>query len=158
MAIADGVNATSANFNAAFADYDAFYFAYSAIIGSASGCTHATLAAAISDVNITAGSRILVTENYTVNTSAISISKANLVIEFLPGVTYTSGTSATGITIAAAGNRIKGARFSGFTTAISISATFHYNFITECRFASCTNEVVEVDASPNNVILGNITE
>lgn len=156
--IANGVPATAANFNAAFADFDAFYFAYSAIVGSASGCTHATLAAAIADVNVTTGSRILVTEDYTVNTSAISISKANMQIDFLPSVTYTNGTSATGISIDAAGNKIRGARFSGFTTAISIAATFHYNFITECRFASCTNEVTELDSAPNNIILGNITE
>lgn len=156
--IANGVAANAANFNAAFADYGAFAFTYKAIIGSASGCTHLTLAAAISDVLVTAGSRILVTEDYTVDTSSISISKANLQIDFMPGVTYTSGTSATGITIAASGTRIRGARLSGFTTAISISSTFQYNWITECRFATCTNEVVEVDAAPNNVILGNITE
>jgi hypothetical protein len=158
MAISDGVAANAANFNAAFADFGSFALTYKAIIGSSSGCTHATLAAAISDVGIVAGSRILVTENYTVDTSPISISKANLQIDFSPAVTYTAGTSVTGITIDAAGIKIRGGRFSGFTTAISISSTFNYNWITECRFATCTNEVVEVDATPNNVILGNITE
>lgn len=158
MAISNGVAATAANFNAAFADKDAFGLTYHAIVGSSSGCTHANLAAALSDVAILAGSKILVTESQTINTSSISISKNNIEIIGLPAVTYTSGTSATGITIAASGVRIKGLRFSGFTTAISISSTYNYNFITECRFASCTNEVVEVDATPNNVILGTITE
>ena len=159
MAISNGVAATAENFNAAFADYDSFALTYGAIVGSADGCTHATLAAAIADVAVTAGMRILITENYTVNTSSISISKANMKINFLPGVTYTSGSSATGITCNAAGIRINGGRFSGFgTAAIDIASTFNYCFITECRFASCTVEVLESDATPNNVIMGNITE
>lgn len=158
MAISDGAAATAANFNAAFADYDAFFLTYKAIVGSAAGCTHSTLAAALADSAVVAGSRILVTLSATVDTSAITISKANLLIDFAPGVTYTAGTSTTCFTISAAGVRIRGARFSGFTTAITVSSTYNYCYITECRFASCTNEVTEADATPNNVIIGNITE
>lgn len=132
---------------------------WTAIVGSEGYCTHATLTAALADTtNVPAGSRILVVSNATINTSAISLNVANLYIEFAPGVTYTAGTSATGLTIAAAGIRIKGGRFSGFTTGISISNTFNNNFITECRFASCTSDVVDNNTTPNNVIFGNITE
>jgi hypothetical protein len=156
--ILDGVTATAAHFNAAFADIDAFKLVYKAVVGSVAGCTHATLSAALADSAVVAGSRILVTSSETVNTSAITISKANLLIEFMPAISFTAGTSTGGLTISAAGVRIKGGRFSGFTNAITISSTYNYCFVTECRFASCTNQVVESDSSPNNVIMGNITE
>lgn len=133
------------------------YTGYAAIVGSAAYCTHADLAAALADAAVAAGSKILVTASETLNTT-LTMSKINYQIDFLPGVTLTNGTAGTGITVAAGGCRIKGGRFSGFTTAISISATFQYNFITECRFASCTNEVTEVDGTPNNLIFANITE
>jgi len=134
------------------------YNGFAAITGSASFCTHATLAAALADVAVVAGSRILVTESETVATTN-SVTKANMHIEFLPGVTLTQGAATTGIDIGAAGCRIKMGRFSGFTTnAINIQATFQNNFVTECRFASCTAEVTEADAAPNNVIANNITE
>lgn len=134
------------------------YTGYSAIVGSAPYCTHADLAAALADAAVTAGSKILVVSNQTINTSAISIAKANLQIEFMPGVTFTNGSAGTGLAIAAGGVRIKGGRFSGFTIAISIGATFQFNFITECRFVSCASEVVEVDSAPVNVVANNITE
>lgn len=154
MALIDGVPATAANFNAAFLSRT---LTYGAIVGSSTGCTHDTLVDALSDVSVTAGSRILLIENQTISTT-ITISKANLIIESLGGVTLTNDSAVTCFTVAASGTRIKGIRFSGFTTAISISSTFNNNLITECRFDTCTNEVVEADASPNNVILGNITE
>lgn len=130
---------------------------YSAIVGSASFCTHATLAAALADTAVLAGSKILVTASQTINTT-ISITKANLAIDFLPGIAFTNGTAGTGITVGAGGTRIKGGRFVGFTTAISISSTFQYNFVTECRFNTCTAEVAEADSAPINVILANISE
>lgn len=154
MAISDGVLANAANFNAAFLSKTVLY---QAIIGSTSSCTHASISAALADVGVAAGSRLLVIENQTIS-STITISKANLIIEALGGVTLTNSSAGTCFTIAAAGTRLKGLRFSGFTTAVSISSTYNFNFITECRFASCTNEVTEVDATPNNVIANNITE
>lgn len=133
------------------------YTGYTAVVGSGAFCTHADLATALADSGVAAGSRILVTESQTIDTT-ISITKANIQIDFLPGVTFTQGAATTGITVGAAGCRIKGGRFSGFTTAISISSSYNYNFITECRFASCTNEVTEVDSAPNNIIANNISE
>jgi len=130
---------------------------YAAIAGSASYCTHATLAAALADSAVVAGSKILVTESQTIDTT-ISVAKANISIDFLPGVTFTNGTAGTGMTIDAGGCRIKGGRFSGFTTAITITASFQFNFITECRFVSCTTEVNEADSAPVNVVTNNLTE
>jgi hypothetical protein len=134
------------------------FSAFTAIVGSAAYCTHATLAAAIADTtNVPAGSIILLTANETLN-STVTLGLANLTIVALPGVTLTNGSAGTGIEIGATGCRIRGVRFSGFTTAISISATYQYNFVTECRFASCTSDIVEVDSAPVNVLANNLNE
>ena len=130
---------------------------YTAICGAGAYCTHANLAAALADSAVVAGSRILVCDNQTINTT-ISVAKANITIDFLPGVTFTKGSADPCITFDAAGTRLKGGRFSGFTTAITISSTFQYNFVTECRFASCTTDVNEADSAPNNIVTNNITE
>lgn len=142
--------------NSGWQDLNSFT-GFAAICGTEAYCTHADIASALADSAVAAGSRILVVTSETINTT-LSMTKANVHLEFLPGVTLTNGSAGTGITVGAAGIRIKGGRFSGFTTAISISATFQYNFVTECRFATCTNEVTEVDAAPVNVINNNITE
>jgi hypothetical protein len=130
---------------------------WTAIVGALDYCTHANLAAALADSAVPAGSRILVVSNQTL-AATISVTKANMYIEFAPGVTLTAGVATTGITLGAAGNRIQGARLSGFTNGISITNTFNNNFIMGCRFASCTNEVVDNNTTPNNVVLGNISE
>lgn len=132
-------------------------YAFDAVVGSGSGCTHATLAAALADAAVVAGSRILVTSSATIATM-VTVSKANMLIEFSPGVTYTAGAATKAITLGAAGNRIRGGRFSGFATAIEISNTFNNQFVTECRFASCTTDVDDLNTTPNNVIVNNITE
>lgn len=131
---------------------------YAAVVGSEAYCSHANLTAALADSAVTAGSKILVVTGETVNTTGISISKANLQIEFMPGITFTAGTSAKALIIGAAGVRIKGGRFSGFTTAIEITDTFNFNFVKECRFASCTTDIDDLNTTPNNVFSDNITE
>lgn len=131
---------------------------YNAIVGAGVGCNYATLTLALAAAS--AGWRILIKDSETVNTGgAFTLSLANLLIEFAPSVTFTKGTLVGScFTIDASGCRIKGGRFSGFDTAVTINSTRQYNFITECRFASCTAEVTESDASPVNVISMNITE
>jgi hypothetical protein len=131
---------------------------FTAVVGSGAFCTHATLADALADTtNVPAGSRILVTSNETVNTT-IAITLSNQEIVFMPGVTLTNGTAGTGITVGAAGCRIKGGRFSGFTTAISVTDTFNHQFVTECRFASCTTDILDNNTTPNNLFANNINE
>lgn len=130
---------------------------YVATVGAGAGCSHATIAAALADVNVPAGSTILVVDSVTLNTT-VQISKNDITLEFLNGVTYTNGTAGTGIRVSATGARIKGGRFSGFTTAISVDAAQNYNFVQGCRFAGCTNDVTELDAAPINSINGNISE
>ena len=130
---------------------------YDAVIGSLPYCTHATLAAAVADASLGAGSRVLIVSDATLN-ATVTLNKANWLIEFAPGVSYTNGTAGTGLDIAAGGIRIRGGRFVGFTIAVNIGATFQYNFITECRFNTCTAEVEEDDATPVNFYATNITE
>ena len=131
---------------------------WTAIVGAAAYCTHSTLAASLADSsNVPAGSRILVLDNQTVNTT-IAVTLSNQEIVFAPGVTFTNGTAGTGISVGAAGTRIRGGRFSGFTTGISISDTYNHNFIKDCRFASCTTDVLDNNTTPNNVISDNISE
>lgn len=132
---------------------------YQAIVGSGDGATHASLAAALADAGVVAGSRILVTESQAL-AATINITKANLLIEFQPGVTFSKDTANTGISIQADGVRIRGGRFSGFSTggdkAIEVQAGSDYTFITECRFASCDTEVD--DAADTTTLLANIEE
>jgi hypothetical protein len=133
-------------------DYTGFDF----IVGTAVYATHSTLAAAIAAAS--AGSRILVTANETIN-ATVSITLANIEIVFMPGVTFTQGSATTGISIGASGCKIRNGRFSGFTTAaISIADTFNYHFIKDNRFETCTNDVVDNNTTPNSVISDNISE
>lgn len=132
---------------------------YDAIVGTGLGATHATLAAALADTNVPAGSRILCTVSETLN-APVAVNKANLLIDFRPGITYSKGTASTGLEISAAGVRIRGGRFTGFSggsdKAIEIQAGANYCFVSECRFASNTNDVLD---TPNtSAIFGNVTE
>jgi len=130
---------------------------FDAIVGTGAGCTHATLAAAIAAV--AAGSRILVTESVALAAS-ITVNKANLLIEFKPGVTYSKNSVSKGLIITSGGVRVKGGRFSGFSTsgdkAIEIQAGATYCFVSECRFA--TNDTDVDDATNTAAIFGNIVE
>lgn len=158
MSISNGQLANATNFNAAFVSKSSYVpLFFGAIVGSTTGCTHATIAAVVADVSVASGSRVLITESLTIN-ATIAITKA-LFLDFQPGISYTKGSAGTCITLGVAGCRVRGARFVNFTTAaIEILSTFNYNFVTECRFSSCTLEVLESDATPNNMIFANITE
>lgn len=152
-AAAAAASATAAAASAAFAGQ-----IYNAVVGAGAGCNYATLALALAAAS--AGWRILIKDSATINTGgAFTISLANIQIDFAPGVTYTKGTLVGALfTVAASGCRINAARFSGFDTAISVSATFNYNFFVGIRFATCTNEITEVDATPINQLGPNLTE
>ena len=126
-------------------------------VGTGSFATHATLNAAIADA--AAGDGILVLSDATINTIQ-SISKNNLLIQFLPGVTYSKGSATSALQIQASGCRIKGGRFFGFNGgsdhAILIDVGSNFSFISECRFSGNTNDVT--DNNGNSTIFGNINE
>lgn len=109
---------------------------YDAVVGDTSilGVSHSTLKAALDDANVLAGSKILVTRDESV-ANIPEIAKDNIEIVFKSGVTLSDGGSGTGLSINADGVRIKGGRFSGFTSGIVIQATKQYNYIENVRFA-----------------------
>lgn len=132
---------------------------YTAITGAGDGATHATLAAALADGAVPAGARILVKDSETINTT-IQVTKNNVRIEFMPGITFSKGTAGTGLQISADGVKIVDGRFAAFSSggdkAILIDAGSDYTQIRDTRFASCTTEVDDLAATTS--ILGTITE
>jgi hypothetical protein len=145
--------------------FDKSSSAYDATIGAGDDCTHATLALAIADAGLTTNKRILVRDNITVNTSAISLTKAGWKIYARPGVTITKGTSTSGVSIAAANVELHGFRFAGFTAggdkAVVLTAAGDYARIMSCNFAVGTTLEVDdtaVTAGKVPVLLANISE
>lgn len=132
---------------------------YDAIVGSALGCTHSTLPSALTAVS--AGARILVTENITVN-SAIAISKANIEVHLKPGVVISKGSATTGIDVQAAGTgfEIHGGKISGFNAggdkAIAFDASAVNGKVWGMRFAS--NDTHVDDSAVDVMQFGNIEE
>lgn len=85
---------------------------YDAIVGSAAYCTHSTISSALAAVS--AGARILVVENQTINTT-LTVNKDNIEIELKNGVTISKGTATTGISVENTGFSMHGGRIGGFS-------------------------------------------
>lgn len=117
--------------------------------------THSTLAAAVAAAS--AGQSILVRKNETLNAS-VTVSTANLLIEFDPGTTYTKGSATTGLVVSASGVKIRGGRFAGFSTSgdKAIQITSNYAMIRDMRFSSCDTDIE--DTIGTSSLVGNITE
>ncbi len=135
-----------------------------AVIGSAAGCTHTTLALALADSAVTNGMEIVLTASFSL-TSTLTISKS-VKIRGLPGVTITKGAPATtGLSLDATGITIEGLRFAGYTAggnvAVSLLATATYCRVRNNNFAAGTDtEVYDalVPAGKKPSVIGNITE
>lgn len=97
---------------------------YDAIVGSAPGCTHATLQAAINAAS--SGWKILVTEDATIN-ARITVTVADIEIVFKPGVEYTKGSETVCMEYSTARTTVKGGRFVGFTGGGDIVHRFLLN-------------------------------
>lgn len=132
---------------------------YQAIVGSLPGCTHATLAAALADVLVVAGSKILVVESAAIS-AIIQVTKNDVEIEFHPRVTYSKASAATAIQVSADGVRITGGRFTGFIAggnkAILIDAGSDYTMVRDSRFANNTLDID--DLASTSSISGTIQE
>jgi hypothetical protein len=136
------------------------YEGYDAVVGLGDHCSHQTLAAAIADSNIVSGMKIKIESSETISTP-VSISKTNLQLDFMPNVTFTKGGAATeALTIAAAGCRINGGRFAGFSgggdRGIRVTSGSDYAILFGQRFASCTLDVL--DDSGKATVLANVLE
>lgn len=130
---------------------------WDAIVGpTANGATHNTLAEALADAIVPVGANILVCANETVDTT-VQVTKQNVQIEFKPGVVFNKGLANTGLQISASGVRIRGGRFTNFTTqAILIDVGSTYAMLRDIRFGGNTLEVN--DLAPASSILGNVIE
>lgn len=123
---------------------------YAAVVNSSTG-THATLQAAHDDAGVVPGSRILVTEDAALD-GTVNLTKADLEIEFAPGVTYSKGggaaaTNFAGISIGASadGIRFKHGRFAGFIgsgdRAIDLDVGADYAVFLNPRFGTNTTDI-----------------
>jgi hypothetical protein len=132
---------------------------FDAVVGAGSGCTHATLAAALADAALTTNVTVLLRDSQTLATT-IAMSKAGWRIKARPGVTLTAGVATTAIAVTAANCVIEGLRFSGFATAVSFSAAADYGRVLNCNFATCTTEVDDSSATAGRYPLqvGNLSE
>lgn len=130
---------------------------YDAYIGTGGMATHSSIQAAINDPNFPVGGRMLVLENYTVDTT-IQITKNDVEIQFKSGVTYSKGTASDGIQISASGVKILYGRFINFNPgrAIVIDSGKNYVTVFNARFAN--NETDIDDLSLTATVLGTIVE
>lgn len=138
---------------------DQFKTIYPAIVGTGPIASHATLNDAMADGAVPQGARILMVSDLTLN-SVQQITKNNVRIEFMPGVSIIKGTATNGFQISADGVKIMDGRFVGFSTvgdkAILIDAGSDYVQIRDTRFNNCVTEI-EDNASTTSV-LGTLTE
>lgn len=135
----------------------AFLDIYAAIVSPTSNlATHETLADALADPLVVPGSKILVIDDITLDTT-VQVTKNFIEIEFHNKVEITKGAAAIGIQVTALNCKITGGRFINWTTAaIKIDAASKNARVREATFVNCTVEVD--DLAPNTTLLGNITE
>lgn len=133
------------------------------IVGSTSGCTHATLAAALADAAVVDGMRVLLTENFNL-AAKLTISK-RLHIRALPGVTATKTGGTIGFELDDTGITIEGVRFADYTTAgdkaISCTANATFCRVLYCNFAPSTDTDIDDATAPAGkkpIAVGNILE
>lgn len=139
------------------ASYAAVQKIYDAIVGSGSGATHATLAAAMAAVP--AGGRILVTASEALN-ATVTCSTANVEVDLKPGVVISKGTATTGLNVTASGFKIHGGKISGFSgvgdKAINFTAPATSGMVWGIRFQN--NDTDVDDSLATAVQFGNISE
>jgi hypothetical protein len=113
--------------------------------------TFATLQAAHDDASVGPGSRIIILASDALD-ATVNITKAEILLEFRPDVTYSKGggapaTNFTGISLgsSADGVRIVGGRFAGFNgsgdKAIELQSDTDFVKLRDMRFSSNTTSI-----------------
>lgn len=141
---------------------EALTIQYKAIVGTISAgspATHATLAAALADVAVPNGSRILILE--TQNLAApVTISKNFIEIVFASNVSLVKSAGSQGLIIQGLNTRIIGGRMASYSTggdkAIQVQAGAKNTILRDIVFSNCNIEIE--DLSTNTSILGCFTE
>lgn len=133
---------------------------YNKIVGSATGCTHASLPAALA--TLVAGDRIFVTENQA-PTAKYDIGVPNVEIHLKAGVNITkSGAQTKGFDVLAGGGgfNLHGGRMVGFSAggdkAVAVAAAATYCSVWGMRFNTCDTAVD--DSLVDVAQFGNIEE
>ncbi len=133
------------------------------VVGSAVGCTHATLELALADVAVVSGMTLCLTESFNI-AAKITISKS-LTIFALPGVVATKTGGTIGLEPNVTGITIEGLRFAGYTVsgnkAISFTVTGTYGRVRNCNFAAGTDTDIDDASAPAGkkpLNIGNIVE
>lgn len=141
---------------------EALTIQYKAIVGTVAPgnpATHATLAAALADVAVPNGSRILILESQTL-AAPVTISKNFIEIVFASNVSLIKGAGSQGLIIQGLNTRIIGGRMSSYSTggdkAIQVQAGAKNTILRDIVFANCNIEIE--DLSTNTSILGCFTE
>lgn len=126
---------------------DADIASFDFIVGSGPNMTP-TLQQALNEA--VAGNRILVTENYTVNTT-ITTASNNVGIFFRPGVTYSKGTASVGLEILHNGIDINSGRWTGFSasgnSAIKVGIAGANTLLRNLRFLNNYQNVEDLGVS-----------
>ena len=121
------------------------YKAYIGDTGTNPLATHDTINAAIADAAVTAGSAILVIESDASVDAVQNVTKDDILIEFVPGVTYTKGTAVNALQLSGNRCRVKNGRFVDFSggsdAAIKLGAATQAHIITENVYKNCTSFV-----------------
>jgi plastocyanin len=135
---------------------------FNAIVGSAPGCTHATLAAAIAAA--APGWKILVTESANI-AARVALNVADIEILFKPGVVYTKTGDTVCFEYTSARIKVRGGRFVGYTVAGNIvhryMAGADYCHLLESIFAVGTDTDVDdaaVAAGKKPIVANTIVE
>lgn len=135
---------------------------YKAIVGTVGAglpSTHATLAAALADVAVPNGSRILILESQNL-AAPVTITKNYIEIVFASNVSFVKTGGATGLILQGQNTRIIGGRFSGYSTAgdkaVQVQAPAKNTMLRDIVFANCVTEIE--DLAINTSIVGCFTE
>jgi plastocyanin len=135
---------------------------FNAIVGSAPGCTHATLAAAVAAA--APGWKILVTESANI-AARVALNVADIEILFKPGVVYTKTGDTVCFEYTSARIKVRGGRFVGYTVAGNIvhryMAGADYCHLLESIFAVGTDTDVDdaaVAAGKKPIVANTIVE
>jgi hypothetical protein len=135
---------------------------FDAIVGSAPGCTHATLAAAVAAAS--AGWKVLVTESANV-AARITLNKADMEIMFKPGVVFTKTGDTVCFEYSTARVKVRGGRYVGWTGGSNkvhrLLSGADYCSILENVFGAGTTEEVDdaaVDDDKKPVVANNLSE
>lgn len=129
---------------------------FSYVVGTGQSATHRTMADLVA-AGISGGSSVLITTNETVD-STIAWTVSDTRLQFAKGVTFTKGTAASGMTIAATGVDVAGGRWVGFSggsdVAIGFTSAAQLCSVSHARFSNCTNEIVDLSTIGTTIIGG----